>query len=83
MSRLTTLSTFKLFGRTAVQRLINRSTSMKFPKWGKDAKDAADVPGAVAREATRHRTDRASLKTRILRMWFPLLALVWPRDDEL
>ena len=31
--------------------------------------------GRVAREATHHRTDQASLKTRMLRMFFPLLAL--------
>ena len=43
MSRLTAIATYKLFARTAIRRLINRSSSMKFPKWRKGRKARAST----------------------------------------
>ncbi|HEX4412388.1 MAG TPA: CPBP family intramembrane glutamic endopeptidase [Lacipirellulaceae bacterium] len=74
MSRPSTIATYKLFATTAIRRLLNRSTSMKFGQWLKKKGDDGTTAEAV-RGATRHRSDQASLRARIGRMFFPLMAL--------
>lgn len=83
MSQISTLSTFKLFGRTALRRLINRSAAMKIPNLKKKACNpgvaAAEAPAASdapVRTATRHRSDRTSLVRRIAGLWLPIASLV-------
>ncbi|HEX3601986.1 MAG TPA: CPBP family intramembrane glutamic endopeptidase [Lacipirellulaceae bacterium] len=72
MTQLSTFATLKIFGRTALRRLINRSTSVKFFGWRKTAAAKADDS---ARTATLHRSEKVSLVRRALRMWFPAMAL--------
>ncbi len=73
MTQKSTLSTFILFGRTSLRRLINRSAAMKFSILKKKSPDSSDVP---VRTATRHRSDRTSLLRRLAGMWLPIMALV-------
>lgn len=74
MSRPTTIATYKLFARMAIRRLLNRSSSMKFNQWLKK-KGGDALPVEAVRGATRHRSDQASFRARIGRMFFPLMAL--------
>ncbi len=89
MSRISTMSTLMLFGRTAMQRAINRSRDMKLPKLKKSAADtnstgegksesttdSVAVPAASPRLGTRHRSQQKSFMSRGLGMWLPAMAL--------
>ncbi len=75
MSRPTAIATYKLFARTAARRLMNRSSTMKFSQWMKNRKRGEAPVTEAPREATRHRSDQASLKTRMIRLFFPAMAL--------
>ena len=75
MNQISTLSTFLLFGRTAVRRVINRSAAMKprFAAWKRKAPATTDAP---VRTATRHRSEQTSLLRRVGGMWLPIMSLV-------
>lgn len=87
MSRITAMSTLMLFGRTAMQRAINRSREMKLPQLKKAAATAENpesmsdpandaAPDQPSRRlGTRHRSQKQTLLSRSLGLWLPALAL--------
>ncbi|MFO0789805.1 MAG: type II CAAX endopeptidase family protein [Pirellulales bacterium] len=73
MNQLSTISTFKLFGRVALRRLVNRSTTMRFDRF---AKAQGEEAAATTRTATQHRSAQISLLLRTVGLWFPLMTLI-------
>ncbi len=75
MSRPTAIATYKLFAKTALRRLLNRSSSTKLSRWLANRKKGGAPAIEAARGATRHRSDRVSFRARMGQLFFPFMAV--------
>lgn len=74
MNRTTAPKIFLLFARTAVRRMLNRSSRIK---WGRvQPGETVSETAAAPRTGTTHRSNQSSWISRMIRAWFPVMAVL-------